>query len=424
MGNGGSMIALIDINNFYASCEKVFDPSLKHRPVVVLSNNDGCAIARSEEAKALGIEMGTPAFMIRQRLNDKNVAVFSSNYTLYGSMSERVQKILRSFAPRLEIYSIDEAFMDLAGIGPAELHALAFRIREKIISHTGLPCTVGIAPSKTLAKMANRYAKKKKTNVHVAITEQARLELLTNTAVRDIWGIGAQHQAYLEENGFHTAAELAAAPEEWVRKKLSVVGQRLLFELHGTRAIEWEETPPAKKNICTARSFGTLLTTLKDISHALATHAASCARKLRRQNSCCTKVHVFLQTNPYRSQDRQYLAGITLKLPVASDSSTEIIQYAMKGLRLVFKPGYYYLKAGVMVLDIVPRAEWQLGLFDTRDREKDKRLMQALDRSNQAFGKEMVRFGVQDYEQKWKLRAQKLSPCYTTRIDHIMKVKS
>jgi DNA polymerase V len=420
------MIALVDCNNFYASCERVFDPSLKGKPIVVLSNNDGCAIARSEEAKALGIEMGTPAFMIQEVLKDKNVAVFSSNYTLYGSMSERVVKIIKTFVPKVEVYSIDEAFLDLASFGYTDLYSLAIEIRETIMAHTGLPVTIGIAPTKTLAKMANRFAKKRKkaTGVHVAEGPGQIDELLAATQVGDIWGVGKQYQKLLEFHQFKTAKDLLAAPEEWIRKNMSVVGQRLQYELKGIKAIEWEDAPPAKKNICTARSFGQLLTDFKDIQQAIASHASNCAKKLRKDNSCCKKVHVFIQTNPYRPEDKQYIASITVKLIVASNSTTEIIKYAIKALKMIYRPGFKYLKAGVMVMDIVPQTQLQLGLFDKRDRAKDNRLMNALDKSNNAFGKDLVRYGTQSYGKKWKLRAEKLSPCYTTRIGDIMKVKS
>lgn len=420
------MIALVDCNNFYASCERVFDPSLKGRPIVVLSNNDGCAIARSEEAKALGIEMGTPAFMIQEVLKDKNVAVFSSNYTLYGSMSERVVKIIKTFVPKVEVYSIDEAFLDLTNFGYTDLFSLAIQLRETIMAHTGLPVTIGIAPTKTLAKMANRFAKKRKkaTGVHVAEGPGQIDELLAATQVGDIWGVGKQCQKLLEFHQFKTAKDLLGAPEEWIRKNMSVVGQRLQYELKGIKAIEWEDAPPAKKNICTARSFGQLLTDFKDIQQAIASHASNCAKKLRKDNSCCKKVHVFIQTNPYRPEDKQYIASMTVKLVVASNSTSEIIKYAMTALKMIYRPGFKYLKAGVMVMDIIPQTQLQLGLFDKRDRAKDNRLMSALDKSNSAFGKDLVRYGTQSYGKKWKLRAERLSPCYTTRINDIMKVKS
>lgn len=420
------MIALVDVNNFYASCERMFNPSLNGRPIIVLSNNDGCAVARSDEAKSLGIEMGTPAFMIQDLLREKNVAVFSSNYTLYGSMSERVMTILKSFVQNVEVYSIDEAFLDLSNLQYHDLFELAVSIREKIMAHTGLPVSIGVAPTKTLAKMANRYAKKHKKQiaVHVVDTEERIQDLLEKTAVGDIWGIGHQYQKLLLSNNFKTAADLINAPEEWVRKSMSVVRQRLLFELKGIKAIEWENKPPAKKNICTSRSFGTLLTDIKDISQAVASHASACARKLRQENSCCTKIHVFIQTNPHRGQDKQYFTGITLRLNVASNMSNEFVKFALIGLRMIFKSGYKYMKVGVMVLDIIPQNAVQLGLFDKRERGKGKQLMTAFDTTNKAFGKDIVRYAAHDYGKKWKLKSFNLSPCYTTRIDQIMKVKS
>jgi DNA polymerase V len=420
------MVALVDVNNFYASCERMFDPSLKGKPVVVLSNNDGCAIARSDEAKELGIPMGAPAFMIQDMLATHNVQVFSSNYTLYGSMSKRVMDILRSYAPAIEVYSIDEAFLDLQKLKYTDLFGLAVEIRETIMDHTGLPISIGIGPTKTLAKMANRYAKKnkKQTGVHVAATPECIEEILSATEVGDIWGIGGQYKKLLTNNGFNTAADLVTAPEEWVRKNMTVVVQRLVYELKGIRAIRWEDIPPPKKNICTGRSFGKLITGLKELQQAVAAHASSCARKLRQEKSVAGKVHVFIQTNPFRREDPQYYTGITVPLTVASNSTSEIIKFAMHGLKLIFKTGYNYMKAGVMVLDLVPQESFQLGLFDTRDREKDKSLMQAIDQTNRDFGKDIVRYGTQSYGRQWHLRRMKLSPCYTTRIDQIMEVKS
>ncbi len=420
------MIAIVDVNNFYASCERVFNPSLKHRPIVVLSNNDGCAIARSDEAKALGVQMGDPAFMIEETLSKNNVAIFSSNYTLYGSMSERVMTILKSFVQNVEVYSIDEAFLDLSGMPHVDLLSLAVQIRETVLNHTGLPISIGIAPTKVLAKAANRYAKKtkKSVGVHIADTQDRIDQLLKVTEVGDIWGIGGQYQKLLVGNNIHTAADLIHAPEDWIRKNMTVVVQRLVFELRGIRAITWEDMPTSRKNICTSRSFGKLITGLKDIQQAIAAHAANCAAKLRREKSCATKVHVFIQTNPFRKEDPQYSTGITIPLTVATNSSSEIMKFAMKGLQMIFKRGFNYMKAGVMVLDLVPETTIQLGLFDIRDREKDKRLMSALDQTNRSFGKDMVRYARQEYGKKWKLRAEKLSPCYTTRIDQIMIVKS
>jgi DNA polymerase V len=420
------MIALIDVNNFYASCEKMFNPLLKNRPVVVLSNNDGCAIARSDEAKALGIEMGSPAFMIQDKLAKHNAAVFSSNYTLYGSMSNRVMTILKSFVQGIEVYSIDEAFLDLTTFKHHDLPSLAVEIRKKVISHTGLPISIGIAPTKALAKMANRFAKKhkKEIGVHVAATKERIDEMLSLTQVGDIWGIGKQYDRLLLSNNIKTAADLVQVPQDWISNNLTVVGQRLVYELKGMRAIKWEDVPPPKKNICTSRSFGQLLTELKQLQQPIAAHASSCARKLRVENSCATRLHVFVHTNPFRGEDKQYSGAVTIPLTVPTNSGHEIVKIAMIGLKMIYRPGYNYQKCGVMVLDLVPQTAIQLGLFDTRDREKEKNLMRSLDRTNKAFGKDIVRYASHSYGKHWSLRQTNVSPCYTTRIDQIMTVKS
>lgn len=421
------MIALVDMNNFYASCERVFNPSLRDKPIVVLSNNDGCVIARSDQAKSLGIEMGAPAHLISDIVSQHNIEVFSSNYTLYGSMSNRVMRLLKSFSPRVEIYSIDEAFLDLSDMKFVnDLFAYGTEIREKILGHTGLPVCIGIAPTKALAKMANRYAKKTKKHigVHVANTPGQIEELLRLTAVQDIWGIGPQYQRLLTNKGFKTAADFVNAPGHWIRTHMTVVALRLQYELKGVNAIKWEDMPASRKNICTSRSFGTQLTTLSEIGQAVASHASTCAHKLRQEKTCATKVYVFIETNPFRKQDRQYFTGVTIPLQVASNSSTEIIKFAMQALRMIYKPGYNYKKAGVMVLDLVPQKTIQSGLFDKRDREKDKVLMKSLDSINRSFGKDVVRYGAQAYNDKWHLRRMHLSPCYTTRIDQVMKVNA
>jgi DNA polymerase V len=420
------MIALVDCNNFYASCERVFNPSLKGKPIVVLSNNDGCAIARSDEAKALGVVMGTPAFMMRELAEKNSMEVFSSNYTLYGSMSERVMRILRSFVPRVEVYSIDESFLDMGPVPVEDAGGLASRIIQTVFAHTGLPVSVGIAPTKTLAKMANRFAKKhkRKDGYHVALTNDAINDLLKATAVGDIWGIGHRYKEFLLDHGYKTAAELANAPEEWIRKNMSVVRQRLLYELKGVKAFEWEDLPVSKKNICTARSFGRLLTDVKDISQAIASHASACARKLRMEKSCCKKIHVFLQTNPHRDGDKQYFTGVTMRMQVASNTSGDIVRYALKGLHIIFKPGFNYMKVGVLVMDLVAETTTQLGLFDTRDRGTEKKLMKAYDGVNKRFGKDIVRYAAQGYGKDWQIKAELLSRCYTTRLNDIMIVKS
>lgn len=419
------MIAIVDCNNFYASCERLFQPHLQGKPVVVLSNNDGCVIARSDEAKALGIVMGTPAFMAEQMMIEKGVAVFSSNYSLYGSLSDRVMRTMAQFTASMEIYSIDEAFLFLGDLYDVDLLQHCIHLRNKVKTDVGIPVSVGVAPTKTLAKMANRFAKKhkKEIGVHV-LDEQWKIdEVLKATKVEDIWGVGRQYAMFLIKHGFHTAYELSQAPDEWIRKNMTVVGQRLLNELRGIPCIEFELEPPGKKGICTSRSFGRVVTSKREVAEALTSYTAVAAEKLRRQNSCTKVINVFVQTNMHRAQDEQYFRSLNVTLPVATSSTRELIQYALKGLDIIFKEGYNYAKCGIMLMELTSDDNVQAGLFDTTDREKEKKLMLAMDKINNSFGKQLVRFAVQGYGRKWKLRAEKLSPRYTTRLSDILTIR-
>lgn len=418
------MIALIDCNNFYTSCERVFQPPLIGRALIVLSNNDGCAIARSEEAKALGIKMAQPAFMIEDLVKRNHVAVYSSNYTLYDNMSKRVMEVIKTLVPRTEVYSIDEIFADLSGIHENYLPELARKIRASVMGNTGIPVSVGIAPTKALAKMANRYAKKTRPGegVFAATTQELIDMMLQSTEVGDIWGIGKQLGTVLRSRGFNTAyAFVNNAPEEWVRKEMTVVVQRLYKELRGVSCIKWEEERPIRKNICTSKSFGSLITDKRELKQAVAKFTSSCAEKLRAEKTCAKKISVFIKTNPHRTTDQQYEQSITLQLQVASNLTTELMKYAMKALDMLFKKGYNYQKAGVIALDLIPEQQLQLGLFDTQNRERDKQLMDSVDKLNKVFGRDSVRFGVQDYGKRWHLKQGNLSPQYTTNLEHIPK---
>jgi DNA polymerase V len=340
-------------------------------------------------------------------------------------MSRRVQLVLQDFAAHIENYSIDESFLYLKDMSNVNLLELAGEIRRTVKQHTGIPVTVGIAPSKTLAKLANRYAKKKHQDVGVyALDSAAGIEWVLKWAgVGDVWGIGRQHQKRLNDLGVLTAHDLSLLSEEWVRKNMSVVGQRLINELRGIPCIQLEEEPPAKKGICTSRSFGTLLTEKKDIAEALSSYASRCAFKLRKQNSCTALIQVFLETNQFRKQDKQYYQQITIPLLTATNDTPELIFFAMRGLHALYKPGYNYHKAGIIVLDIVPGKEVQQSLFDGRDRARSRQLMKTLDAINVLEGKEIVKFAVQGFSKKWRLRTQHLSKCYTTRIDHVVKIE-
>ncbi|SKD10089.1 DNA polymerase V [Chitinophaga ginsengisegetis] len=419
------MIALVDCNNFYASCERLFQPALRGKPIVVLSNNDGCVIARNDEAKAIGIKMGAPAFLMQDQISRHGVFVFSSNYTLYGSLSNRVMAVLQANCEKTEQYSIDEAFLYLGDLKHIDLEKYAGELRSKV-NDVGIPVTIGIATSKTLAKMANRFAKKTKKDIGVHILDSSDKvnEVLRFTEVADIWGVGKQYAAVLKAHGFNTAYELSLAPQEWIRKEMSVVGQRLWNELHGMSCIEMEEEPPAKKNICVARSFGQLLSEKEDVREALANYAAIAASKLRQQNSCVTVLQVFLQTNVFREQDRQYYRSATVQLPVASNSTKEILHYSGIGLDRIWQNGYNFKKVGILLLDLIPADQVQYGMFDKIDRPKDNRLSKAMDSINRHWGgKELVKFAVQGYDRKWRLRQERLSPCYTTKISDILTIK-
>lgn len=420
------MYALVDCNNFYCSCERLFDPALEHVAMVVLSNNDGCAIARSEEAKALGVVMGTPAFMMEDLIRSKKVRVFSSNYTLYGDISDRVMQTMGNFVPAMEIYSIDEAFLDMHDLQHHDLLKLGLDIKRSVRKNVGIPVSVGIAATKTLAKMANRFAKKrrKEHGVFWAGNKELVDEMLHETPVHDVWGIGHQHALLLRKNGVQTAFDFTGLPEEWVRVNMAVVGQRMYHELHGRPAIQWDADPAPKKNICTSRSFGYLLTDFDIIREAICNHAASCAQKLRKQNSVCTQVHVFIQTNLHKLDDPQYSRSIAIDLEVASSDSGVIIRAASRGADMIFKQGYRYMKCGVTVSEITTEKLLQQSMFDNSDHSRSRSAMQALDNINKSLGKEIVRFAVQGYEKKYRLKSEFLSKKYTTRIDEIVKVKN
>ncbi|MGE5606792.1 MAG: Y-family DNA polymerase [Bacteroidota bacterium] len=418
------MFALVDCNNFYVSCERVFNPSLNGRPVVVLSNNDGCIISRSNEAKKLGIKMATPAFKIADFLEKNDVAVFSSNYALYGDLSHRVMSTLGQFTPELEIYSIDEAFLNLAGL-PVDLEEYAGRIRETVLRNIGIPVSVGIGPTKVLAKAANHCAKKIPENQGICVLDsrdkiQATLKVFD---IDEVWGIGRQYANLLKSLNVKTAWEFTQMQDSWVKKKMTVVGLRVKKELEGISCLEMELIPSAKKVICTSRSFGEPQTELEPIQEAVATYASRCAEKLRRQRSCAGMLMVFIHTNGFKDNEAQYEKNFVCKLPVETNSSMELVRYSLAALAAIYKTGYRYKKAGVIVFNIVPDDQIQGSLFDNVDRSKHTEIMKTLDRINSKYGRDTIKLAVQGSGQKWKLRQEKLSPCYTTRWKDIIIVR-
>lgn len=414
------MFGLVDCNNFYASCERVFNPSLNGKPIVVLSNNDGCVIARSNEAKLLGIKMGVPAYQIKALVNTHEVAVFSSNYTLYGDMSGRVMSMLAEMAPEIEVYSIDEAFLNLEGI--QDLQTLGSEIVRQVTRCTGIPVSAGIAPTKTLAKVANKFAKKYPAYNRLCIidTEEKREKALKLFEIGDVWGIGRRQAAKLEKQGVKTAYDFTQLPGSWVRKNMTVVGERTWKELRGISCIDMENAPPAKKQICTSRSFGKMVEDIDTMSEAIATHASTCAKKLRQQKSYAMSLMVFIHTNNFREDLPQYWKNTIVQLPIPTSDTLEIVEYALSGLKTIFMEGYQYKKAGVIITEITTNA--QLGLFDSINRDKRERLMQVVDEIN---GKHQhhVKLAIQGSGRDWKLKQEQLSKRYTTDINELLIIK-
>lgn len=421
------MFALVDCNNFYASCERVFQPSLQTKPVVVLSNNDGCVIARSQEAKALGIRMGAPAFEMQALIRRHGVQVFSSNYSLYGDMSNRVMKTLQEYSPWVEVYSIDEAFLGLHALETYyDLPEVALQLRSHVRRQTGIPVSIGIAPTKTLAKMANKIAKKRveQNGVFSMHTEALREASLRDFPIEDVWGIGRQYAQLLQKRGIHTAWDLTQVPEEWIRKQLSVVGLRLVKELKGIPCIDMIAEREQKKAICTSRSFGTMLMEYSDIEEAVSTHAFRCSEKLRSQKSCAAVVTVFVHTNRFRPDLPQYAHTIAVPMPMPSAAGADIIHYALVGLKKIFRSGFQYKKVGVIVSDIVPETQVQGNVFESAEvysRQRD--IAQVLDGINRKYGQRTVAYAVQGTRQRWKLRQEQLTPCYTTRWEDLLEVQ-
>jgi DNA polymerase V len=417
------MYGLVDCNNFFASCERVFDPSLIGKPVVVLSNNDGCVIARSQEAKDLGIPMGEAAFKIRDLMEVGQVKVFSSNYVLYGDMSNRVMATLSSFVPEIEVYSIDEAFLHLEGI--PDLAAFGKEIVRVTTRHTGIPVSLGIAPSKTLAKMANHFAKKYPGYERVCIidTEEKRLKALQLTPVGEVWGIGRKQRKMLEYHSIHTAYDLIQRPRSWVRRQMTVTGERLWMELQGIPSIS-DDHEAEKRQICTSRSFGQPVRDFTTLMEAIANFAASCCRKLRQQQSYAGAVVVTISTSRFKSGEAQYSQSHTINLTFPTNDTAEMIGYCRSALEKIYKEGFDYKRAGVIVAELIPETSLQPDLFDEKDREKQKRLSQTIDAITKKNGRDKIIVAAQGDGTGWAPKREFVSRRYTTNLSEIIEVKT
>lgn len=416
------MYALIDCNNFYASCERVFNPTLIGIPVVVLSNNDGCVIARSNEAKAIGIPMGAPAFEYEHLFRRYKVKVFSANFPLYGDMSRRVMSLLSNFSPHQEIYSIDECFLNLEGIN-VDLQKYGLEMKARIEKGTGIPISIGTAPTKALAKLANRIAKKFPNETggsYVIDTEEKRIKALKWLKVEDIWGVGRRNAKKLYAIGAYKAIDFVNLSEAWVRKNMTITGLNLQKDLKGIPTIEMLE-PEKKKSIGTSRTFETDLRSFDEVRERITTFTSMSAEKLREQNSFCKRLIVFIGTNPFKEYETQYYPSIQIKLPFPTNSTLELVKFAQNGLKQIFKNNLYYKRGGVLLTDFVDASVYQPSLFFNSD-PKHKKLMEVIDKLNDKYHRDVVRLASQD-ERKHKMKQAHLSPHYTTDINEILTVE-
>lgn len=417
------MIALVDVNNFYVSCQRVFEPRLEGKPVVVLSNNDGCAVARSNEVKALGIGMAKPWHQMRDVARQHGIIAYSSNYALYADMSNRVMSILSRFSPQQEIYSIDECFLGLDGI-LRDHTELGRDIRQTVLQWTGLPVCVGIAPTKTLAKFCNHLAKKRPQFGGVCewakLSGEDRRRVMQEVTIDEVWGVGRKLSVRLNQQGIFSVADLAQADPETIRTRYSVVLQRTVLELRGQPCIELEDTAPDKQQILCSRSFGKPIYTEQELSEAVSTYVARAAEKLRRQQSAAGTLAVFIRTNPFRERDPQYSKHVAVPLSQPSDDTLQLTKAALWILQRIYRPGYAYAKAGVMLLELQPNTAIQGHLFlQSADPFKRAQLNTVMDQINRQWGRGTVRLASAGFNQGWRMKQNNLSPSWTTRWEDL-----
>ena len=407
-------IALIDCNNFYCSCERVFRPDLLNRPVVVLSNNDGCVVSRSNEVKALGIKMGVPLFQIADLIKQHKITVFSSNYALYADISNRVMSTLQEYSPIQEIYSIDESFLDLTGF--TDINERAIAIRSRVFQEVGIPVCVGIGPTKTLAKLANFVAKRHPRSNGVfnfnRLSSKQLDSVLSNIPTEELWGIGRQLTKTLATLNITTAIQLRNADIPSTRAKFGVVIEKTVRELRGESCIDIEDAVPAKKQIISSRSFGNSVTELADLEDALAHFISNAAKKLRDQDSIASMLHVFAQTNRFRQDQAQYSPSVSIPLITPTADTIVLQKWVLAGIKSIFKAGYHYKKAGVMLSEIYPASHYQGDLFSHTSENTE--LMQTLDKLNSRFGKGTVKLSQDGARYSWQMRQENKSPAYTT----------
>ena len=417
-------IALIDCNSFYASCERIFNPKLLGKPIVVLSNNDGCIITRSAEAKALGIKMGEPYFKAKKIIEKNNVKVFSSNYSLYGDISQRVMEILLGFSPEVEIYSIDEAFLNFKGFKNHELLTYCKHIRQTIKQWVGIPVSIGVGSTKTLSKIANHLAKKEADYEGICIlkSDEKIEEALNRIEIGDVWGIGRRLSKFLRNYEVRTAKQFAFLDRRWIRKNMGVVGEKIQLELCGVSCLDLELLPSPKKSCCVSRSFSRPIEKIEELQESIANYGSRVAEKIREEGLIAQFMSIFVLTNHFNKKEKQYSSSIKLQLDYPTSDSKLIVKRAVEGIKRIYKEGYRYKKAGIILYELHSSSSVR-GLLDY-DKPRTDSLMRSLDEINYRYGSATLRLAAEGIRRSWHMRREKVSPCYTTSFDQLMIVKS
>ena len=404
-------IALVDCNSFYVSCERLFKPSIMKKPVVVLSSNDGCIISRSTEAKALGVKMGDPYFKAKEIITENDVHVFSSNYSLYGDISRRVMRTLRYFTSEIEIYSIDEAFLDLTNFPNDLVELFGKKIRNTILEWTGIPTSIGIATTKTLSKVANHIAKTNKSGVVSLVNAKDLDPILEKIKINDIWGVGRQLSKFYIKNGIENAKQLKNVSNAWIRKSSNVLSSRTAMELRGIPCISFEIREAKRKSCCVSRSFGKKVESFQELKESIAAHCLNAAEKIRSESLLTKSITVSIRTSPFQDKKMYYSNSKTIDFPVATDDSIEIVKNALVGLKLIFKEGYKYQKAGI-ILSGLSDSEKNHNLFSSSKENKIKSLMKSIDYTNYRYGRSTLSLADAGLNKKWNLRRK-----YSSKID-------
>ncbi len=417
-------IALVDCNSFYVSCERLFNPSIIKKPVIVLSSNDGCVISRSTEAKALGIKMGEPYFKVERIIKKNDVKVFSSNYSLYGDISRRVMKTLKQFSPQMEIYSIDEAFLNLSSIRDENLFEHGNKIRKTVLKWTGIPTSIGIATTKTLSKAANHIAKKEQSGIVNLINTKQIDQILKEIEINEVWGVGRQLTKFYIKNGIHTAYQLKNMHNNWIKKNTNVLGSRTAMELKGIPCVSLEEHQEKRKNCCVSRSFGRKVTKLEELSESVTTHCLNAAEKIRSDNQTTKRITVFIRTSPFQKDKNYYANSKDIDLPVRTNDSIELVKQALIALQYIYRKGYKYQKAGIIFSGLNEVDIYKKNLFSSiNNEEKRKKLMKAIDYTNIKYGRHALSIAQAGLRKKLNIKRQHSSKIDTACFDFLPTIK-